>query len=170
MANGTVRVHRHEGWRREGLLVIPRSRGAIAGFIILILGIWAAIIPFVGPYFNYAFLNDMVWYYTWQRLVFSILPGAAAFFGGLILLSSANRPAASFGSWLSLAAGVWLVIGIVVSGLWAALPGIGPALGGTTRVALEYLGYFYGVGAVITAIAGMSVGRLSVRSASVHKD
>lgn len=165
MANGITGARSHAGIRwYEGLVTVPRSRGVSTGLIIMILGIWAAIIPFVGPYFNYAFLNDSTWFFDTNRLYFNILPGAAAFFGGLFLIFSANRPAMHFGSWLALAGGIWLVVGLTISGLWAALPGIGPALGDSTRVSLEYLGYYYGTGAIITALSGIALGRLSVRS------
>lgn len=164
MANVTTEAKKAKVKWNEGLVSIPRSRGAITGAIIMLLGIWAAMIPFIGPYFDYAFSNNQAWFYTWERLVFDILPGAGAFIGGLILLTSANRATASFGGWLALASGIWLIVGITISGLWAALPAIGAPLGGHTRVALEYLGYFYGTGAIITALSGMAVGRLSVRS------
>jgi hypothetical protein len=131
---------------------------------ILILGVWAAIVPFVGPFFGYAFLNNQAWYFTYQRLYLDILPGALAFIGGALLLVSANRGTTGFGAWLVLVSGIWLVIGLTISGLWGALPGVGPALGSGTMQSLEYLGYFYGTGAIITALAGIGVGRLSMRS------
>ena len=34
---------------------IPRTRGALGGFLLMLCGIWAALIPFVGPYFNFAY-------------------------------------------------------------------------------------------------------------------
>ncbi|MDQ2789811.1 MAG: hypothetical protein M3Y73_08900 [Actinomycetota bacterium] len=41
---------------REGsALAMRRSRGAMSGFLLVLLGIWGAIIPFVGPYFGYTF-------------------------------------------------------------------------------------------------------------------
>ena len=36
---------------------MPRSRGIVVGLCLVALGIWGAIIPFVGPYFHYAFIN-----------------------------------------------------------------------------------------------------------------
>ena len=34
---------------------ISRSTGAASGFLIILLALWAGIVPFVGPYFHYSF-------------------------------------------------------------------------------------------------------------------
>ena len=36
-----------------GMLQMRRSRGAFSGFLLILLGLWGALIPFVGPYFHY---------------------------------------------------------------------------------------------------------------------
>ena len=61
-------------------------RGRVIGFLLMVLGAWGALVPFVGPYFGYAYTPDQVWVYTSGRLWLSILPGAAVFLGGLLLL------------------------------------------------------------------------------------
>ena len=38
-----------------GSLHMPRSRGAVSGLLLIILGVWGALIPFVGPYFHFAY-------------------------------------------------------------------------------------------------------------------
>ena len=38
-----------------GTLRVRRSRGALSGLLLVLLGIWGALIPFVGPYFHYAY-------------------------------------------------------------------------------------------------------------------
>src|SRR5689334_3673117 len=50
--------------RRGGRMRIPRSRGATSGFLLVLLGLWGALIPFVGPYFNFAFTPDQAWVWT----------------------------------------------------------------------------------------------------------
>ena len=35
-----------------GMLQMRRSRGAASGFLLVLLGAWGALIPFVGPYFH----------------------------------------------------------------------------------------------------------------------
>jgi hypothetical protein len=39
-------------------LWMPRSRGAVSGLLLVILGAWGALIPFVGPHFNFAYTPD----------------------------------------------------------------------------------------------------------------
>src|SRR5260370_1257056 len=34
---------------------IPRSRGAVSGVLLILLGAWGALVPFVGSYFGYAY-------------------------------------------------------------------------------------------------------------------
>lgn len=148
-------------------MALPRSRGALNGSLLILLGIWGAIIPFVGPYFDYGFGADTAWTFTLDRLWLSILPGAAVLLGGLLLAPSANRVAGGLGAWLALAGGVWFVTGPAISELWGnpgpAAP-IGAPFGGNMLHTAEYIGFFYGLGAVVTALAAFALGRLAVRS------
>jgi len=43
---------------------IARSTGAVSGLLIALLGVWGAVIPFVGPYFDYSFGVNSTWHYT----------------------------------------------------------------------------------------------------------
>ena len=71
---------RHTETRR-----LPRTTGALSGFLVILLGLWGALIPFVGPYFHYAFGSFQTWHYTSARLWLDIVPGAVAVIGGLML-------------------------------------------------------------------------------------
>jgi hypothetical protein len=145
---------------------ISRTTGAFSGFLLVILGIWGAIIPFIGPSFGYAFGNHVTWYYSADRLYLDILPGVAVIVGGLILFRSANRAAGVLGSWLAIAGGAWFVVGPAVSRLWEHAAGpIGPPLFGPTRQMLELVGYFYGLGALIVAVGAFALGRFVTRPA-----
>nr|MDT0664247.1 hypothetical protein [Micromonospora sp. DSM 115978] len=147
---------------RLGTLRIPRSRGAASGFLLVLLGVWGALIPFVGPYFDFAFTPNTTWTWTSGRFWLEVLPGIATVVGGLILLASADRVSATVGGWLAAAAGAWFIVGPSLAPLWN--PGtIGDPVGGTTRQALEWLTFFYGLGAVILFLAAVALGRLSVR-------
>ncbi|TLG05369.1 hypothetical protein FEK35_19630 [Nocardia cyriacigeorgica] len=146
-------------------LRIPRSRGAVGGLVVLLLGIWGALIPFIGPYFDFAYTPDDPWVWTAARGWLQVLPGVAAIVGGLLMLMSRNRVVASFGGWLSVAAGVWFVIGPVLADL-LRLGDIGePVATSDLKRALLQLTFFYGLGALILFFAATSLGRLSVRSA-----
>src|SRR5215471_17842090 len=85
------------------------SRGRGIGGLLMLLGAWGAVIPFVGPYFGYAFTPDKAWAYTSGRLWLSIVPGAAAFLGGLVVLASDSAAAA--GAFLAALGGAWFVLG-----------------------------------------------------------
>jgi hypothetical protein len=150
---------------------IARTTGAVSGLLIALLGIWGAVIPFVGPYFDYSFGVNSTWHYTTDRLVLCILPGAAALVGGVLIVKAASRGAGAFGGWLAVLAGGWFVIGPALSRVWEHTGGpIGPPLFGTTRQALELIGYFYGLGAVMIALAAFAVGRFASRPAIVEEE
>jgi hypothetical protein len=143
---------------------LPRTTGALSGVLIIILGIWGALIPFVGPYFHYAFGSYTTWHFTANRLWLDILPGAVAVIGGLMLLNSSRRSSGVLGGWLAIAAGVWFAIGPTVSLWWhAAGNPIGAPVGAHIRQALELLGYFYALGVAIAGLAAFAMGRFVSR-------
>lgn len=149
---------------RGGRMRIPRSRGAASGFLLVLLGLWGALIPFLGPYFDFAFTPDQPWTWTNARGWLEVLPGAVAVVGGLLLLASRNRATAVLGSWLAVASGAWFVIGRALAGP-LGLGDVGTPVAGTDtkRVWLE-LTYFYGLGALIVFLGALALGRLTVRS------
>ena len=141
---------------------IARSTGTFSGLVIALLGVWGALIPFVGPYFDYSFGINSTWHYTTDRLWLCILPGALALLAGLMLLTARTRVTGAFAGWLAIVAGAWFVIGPAVSLTWESGPGpIGPPLFGTTRQMAELIGYFYGLGALIVAFGAFAVGRFA---------
>jgi hypothetical protein len=147
-------------------MTMQRSRGAGSAFLLVLLGLWGAIIPFVGPFFGYTFGVNTPWFFTYDRLWLDVLPGIAVLLGGLILGPSANRASGGFGAWLALLGGIWFTVGPVLSQLWRvgglAAP-IGAPAGPSLLHVLEQLGYFYGLGALVTALAGIALGRMSMR-------
>ena len=147
-----------------GMLRVPRSRGALSGVCLVLLGAWGALIPFIGPYFHYAYSPDSAWTYNTGRLWLEILPGAATVLGGLIVLAAATRPAALFGAWLAAMSGAWFVVGRPLSTLWTAgaVPAAGNPVGGTVTRAVEQIGFFGGLGAVIIFFAALALGRFTV--------
>ena len=143
---------------------LPRTTGAASGILIVVLGLWGALIPFVGPYFHYAFGSYEAWHYTSNRLWLDIIPGVVAVVGGLMLLGAARRSAGLFAAWMAIIAGAWFAIGPAVSLLWhAAGAPIGTPMGGHVRQAVEWLGYFYAVGVAICVLAAFAMGRFVSR-------
>src|SRR4051812_40376701 len=141
---------------------IPRRRGALTGVLLIALGAFGALIPFVGPYFNYQVGTTSTWDWSMDRLWLSVLPGAAAALGGLIMLYSTRRSTASFGGLLALAGGLWLVGGPAVSMLWNdGTSATGAAIGDNGTRVLELLGFYYGAGALITLLSAYGLGFLA---------
>jgi hypothetical protein len=143
---------------------MQRSRGAMSGILLILLGVWGALIPFIGPLFDFAFSPDVAWAWTAARGWLQVLPGAVAVVGGLLLLASRNRATAMLGGWLGVLAGAWFVVGRASAGLLGIGDAGAPVAATESKsVALE-LAYFYGLGVLIVFVAAAAVGRISVRS------
>jgi hypothetical protein len=145
------------------MLQMRRSRGAFSGFLLMLLGLWGALIPFVGPYFNYAYTPDRAWTYNTGRLWLELLPGAAVFVGGFLLMIARSRHTALFGALLAAAAGAWFVLGPVLSPLWNNHVPMGgsPASATVYMRIMEQLGFFTALGVVIVFVAAMALGRIA---------
>jgi len=152
---------------------IPRSRGGVAGVLLIILGAWGGLIPFVGPYFHYAYTPDTAWHYTSGRLYLSIVPGAAALIGGLLAVLASHRAVGVVGALLAALGGGWFILGgpiialVVKNGsISPGSPLAGPvgSLSSATRMFLETLGFFTGTGVLIVFLAALALGRFSVVS------
>ncbi|WP_434084970.1 hypothetical protein [Mycobacterium paraterrae] len=151
-------------YRREapGRLYMPRSRGAMSGLLLIILG---ALIPFLGPYLHFAYTPDQPWVWNVARGWLEVLPGVVAAVGGLLLLLSGNRATAMLGGWLAVAGGAWFVVGrSLAPALRLGSVGDPIAVTDAKRAALEIC-YFSGLGALIVFLGAAMLGRVSVRAA-----
>lgn len=148
-----------------GGLRIARSKGLLTGLLLVLLGIWGAIVPFVGPYFGYGLGHAGAWYFTLGRLWLDILPGIAALLGGAVLAASRNRVVAWLAAWLAVAGGIWFVVGAQISRRWTAggASAAGVATGAVGHQVAQYMGYYLGLGVVISVLAALAAGRLTVR-------
>ncbi|CAM3304633.1 hypothetical protein H7J50_21605 [Mycobacterium intermedium] len=142
---------------------MPRSRGAVTGLLLVILGAWGALIPFVGPNFDFAYTPGQSW--TAARGWLEVLPGVATVVGGLLLIASRNRASAMLGGWLAALGGAWFVVGTTVAPL-LQLGSVGDPVAVTDRkrAALE-LAYFTGLGTLIAFLAGAALARTAARLA-----
>ncbi len=146
-----------------GMLQMRRSRGAFSGFLLILLGLWGALIPFIGPYFDFAYTPDKAWTYNTGRLWLELLPGAAVFLGGFFLMAAQGRHTALFGALLAAAAGAWFALGQSLSPLWNHHVAMGGSPAGSTvymRI-MEQLGFFTALGVVIVFVAGAALGRIA---------
>jgi hypothetical protein len=147
-----------------GMMRVPRSRGAFCGLLLILLGAWGGLVPFIGPHFHYAYTPDTSWTYTTGRLLLEILPGAATALGGLIVLGSRNRPVAMFGAWLAALSGAWFAVGGILSTLWTAggVSAAGTPVGGAGARVAEQVGFFTGLGLVVAFLGALALGRFAV--------
>jgi hypothetical protein len=145
-----------------GMLQMRRSRGAASGFLLVLLGLWGALIPFIGPYFHYAYSPDTAWTYTTARLWLEVLPGAAVFLGGVLLIIATGRHVALFGAILAAAAGAWFTLGTILSPLWNNHVALGGSPVSSTQFMriMEQLGFYSALGLVIVFIAAAAFGRI----------
>jgi len=149
---------------------ISRSTGAFSGLLLVVLGIWGGLVPFIGPYFHYSFGSTATWHFTTNRLWLDVLPGVAVVLGGLGLMRAGHRISGGTASWIAIVGGAWFAVGPAVSLLWEHSSGpIGAPLYGSTRRMLELVGYFYGLGALVVALAAFALGRFVTKPALVSE-
>jgi hypothetical protein len=148
-----------------GSLHMPRSRGAVSGLLVIILGLWGALVPFVGSYFHFAYTPGGVWVWSTARAWLEVFPGVTAAVGGFLLLVSGNRVTAMFGGWLAVIAGAWFVVGRTLAPT-LRLGDVGHPIAATDakRAAIE-IASFSGLGALIVFFGGAVLARVSARMA-----
>jgi hypothetical protein len=155
---------------------IPRRRGAICGALLILLGIWGGLAPFVGPYFHFGFTPDKAWAYTSGRLYYSVIPGAAALLGGLMILLTRNRAVGITGGILAALGGAWFGVGEGFVAYVLKRPSItigGPLFPANSsglisfplRSYLETLSLFTGLGFLIVFAGAVAIGRFSMLAA-----
>ena len=156
-----------------------RTRGGLSGLLLILLGAWGALVPFVGPYFHYAYTPDRTWAYTSGRLWLEVVPGVATVLGGLMVLMTRSRVWGCCGAFLAALAGAWFVVGAAVTAQFiksgAIRPGVpvgtsAGAAASSLRQFLEGLGFFTGTGILIVFFAALALGRFSATSAAADAD
>jgi hypothetical protein len=136
--------------------------------VLVLAGLWAALVPFFGPYLHLSIGTASKWHWSTGRLWLDVLPGAVAVLGGLVLLGAVTRGSAALGSWLGIAAGLWLVGGQTVSFLWHhGASQAGAPIGTNFERMLAELVYFYAVGGLILLFGAFALGRLALPATAV---
>jgi hypothetical protein len=136
----------------------------LSGVLLVLLGLWGGLVPFVGPYVDFAYTPNDTWVWSADRFWLNVLPAIAVGLGGLIVLASANRAVAVFGAWLATVGGAWFIVGPTVSALWkaAGASATGAPIGAEARQVAEQLAFFTGVGALALFFAALALGRFTV--------
>ncbi|HVQ86182.1 MAG TPA: hypothetical protein VMS84_15770 [Mycobacterium sp.] len=152
-------------YERPRAMYMPRSRGALTGLLLILLGAWGALVPFFGPNIDWAYTTDPAWTWTTAKGWLEVLPGAVTAVGGLLVLGSGNRAAASLGGWLAVFGGAWFVVGQAFAPT-LAIGDVGqPAASTDLKRALLEITYFTGLGALIMFLGGAVLARVAVRHA-----
>jgi hypothetical protein len=150
---------------------IRKTRSIVMGVLLILLGVWGGLAPFVGPYFHFAYTPDTPWHYTHARLWLEVVPAAVAVVGGMLVLASTGRLLAATGAILAVLAGGWFVVGTVVNAIWHRLgtPGV-PVGTSPKRIVAEQLGLFTGLGLVIVLCAAVALGRAAATAYQAEPD
>ncbi len=142
--------------------ILPRTRGAASGVLLVLLGAWGALAPFIGPTFTFAFTPDKAWHWTAARGWYEVAPGSAVFVGGLLLLIARSRAITVLGAWFAILGGTWFIVGPAISSE-VTLGSLGQPIGSSSAQRIgEVLAFFYGLGAIILYLSASAFGRLSV--------
>src|SRR3954447_19866117 len=80
-----------------------------------------------------------------------------------MMILASRRPSGTIGGWFAVAGGAWLIVGPSASLLWQSKMGIGDPLGGQHRQAVEWIGCFFGPGALIVGLSAFATGRFLSR-------
>ena len=152
-------------------MMVRRFPARAAGALIMLLGAWGGIVPFVGPLFGYRMDGLGAWAWSTPRAELSLGPGVIALVGGLLLLVGL-RGAQRFGGLLAFIAGAWFAVGPSFFPLWTGAVITVPSgtVGGLSPAAMravEQVGYFYGTGVLIASLAAFAIGVLTLSAVRV---
>jgi hypothetical protein len=152
---------------------IRRSRGVVSGVVLMLLGLWGGLAPFIGPYIHFGYTPDTAWHYSTGRLYFSVIPGAVTLLGGLLVAVTRNRILGATGGLLAALSGAWFIVGTGVASHVLKLTSVsvglpfGASAGAplTLKEYLETLALFTGLGVAITFFGALASGRVSLVTA-----
>lgn len=148
---------------------IPLRRGSVCGLLLILLGLWGGLAPFVGPYLHFGYTPDKVWHYSSGRLYYSIIPAGAVLLGGLIAVFSRNRGVGVFAGLLATLGGIWFSLGqTFMTVVLKKHFDIGSPIlhAGATptgiRAYVETVTLFGGLGVLVVLVGAVAMGRFSM--------
>lgn len=119
------------------------SPSTVAGLVLVPLGAWVALEPFL--------FGGWAWEWELGRFLLTVVPGAAAMLGGLIMLTG-RRPAVVAGGGLALAGGLWLLLAPVAFAVVAGHE-LGTVSGGESVRLLQWMPFFFCAGALVSLVS-----------------
>ena len=137
---------------------------ALAGVVTILLGIWGGIVPFIGPTFGYSADGSVAWNMTSAHLWLAVIPGAAAFVSGLLMLMIAPRTVTGSGrlalllaGLLGVFAGAWFVVGAAAWPVLTSSRGYFVPASALRELAFR-IGYGWGPGLVVVLTGAFALG------------
>jgi hypothetical protein len=152
---------------------IPLRRGSVCGLLLIVLGLWGGLAPFIGPYVHFGYAPDTPWHYSSGRLYYSIIPGAAVLLGGLLCIITRNRALGVCAGLLAALGGIWFTLGqtfmtvVLKKNIHAGNPILhAGATAQGLRAYLETLTLFTGLGLLAAVLGALAIGRFSLLAAT----
>ena len=143
---------------------ISASALILVGIATVLVAIWGAIAPFIGPTFGFSADGASAWNLSGAHLLLGVLPGAVAFVAGVLILLIAPRTISWSGrgrSPVQVSSPSWLAPG----SSWDHWPGRScplPAATSSSQVRFAELafqiGYSYGPGLLIAMAGAFTLG------------
>jgi hypothetical protein len=144
--------------RRTEIINARRNTVSIrnAGLLVMLLGAWSGIVSFVGPTFGFSADGTGSWDWNLAHGLLFLVPGAAAFVAGLVLMLG-DRSLRGMAGLLAALSGAWLVVGPLA---WRVLEGSTFFVGASPLRSLAYwVGYSLGPGALLIGFGAFALGR-----------
>lgn len=140
----------------------PAGRSALAGMLVMLVGAWGGAAAYFGPKIGIGPMGDSAWHWSTAHTVLSLIPGAAAVVGGLLILFGARLLAGGMqrvGGLLAFGAGGWFVLGAAVYPVFygTAAPGYLQTGRGPLMNLASVAAYGPGVGIALCALSGMAM-------------
>ncbi|HZD79218.1 MAG TPA: hypothetical protein VE646_04155 [Actinomycetota bacterium] len=136
------------------------GRVRTSGILIVILGVWGGIVPFVGPTFGFG-AGTSAWTWTVPFATLNVAAAVAAVVGGFLLLSGGASGARAGGA-LAVVGGMWFVLGPIFQPLWHQASVLVVVTGGPSWMDVaKVIGYHDGTGLLITFLGAYALGVLS---------
>jgi hypothetical protein len=140
-----------------------RLTATIAGVLAVVVGAWGGIAPYIGHAVRYSADGSATWTWNLQHGLLSLLPGAMAVVGGLLLIAStwAHREGASVlhtvgltGAALMIGlSAVWFLIGTSVWPVYFTSQVL--AVASPARTLADMVGYYLAEGFVLAVVSGI---------------
>ncbi len=136
---------------------------ALVGFLTVLFGAWAGIVPYLGPAIKFGATGTPAWTWSLPHSLLWLAPGAVAVLCGLIVLTKVpalrngrGGGIAGLAGFLVVLCGAWLVIGPLA---WPVLKK-GPVFtgGSVWHDFLTRVGYSYGPGVILAMLGGTAMG------------